>query len=213
MTCEGGVCLPDPVYHKQTTSCRLDSCPQAAPICMFGVCLTPDELACVCLNGEGRTRAYQCAAIRETPGDACLPKESLCDTAPDSCCEGLKCMRGADAEGTQTLGLCMTPCSADEQCASNCCADNARIAEPFCGESIYTCENECKRLNDPCDAARNPCCMGLVCAKSAQDIGLNGCQLPCTKHSECKTGCCVLFTAEDGTTQDHGICAPADRCQ
>jgi hypothetical protein len=212
MTCEGGVCLPDPRY-QQVESCRLNSCPQDAAICLFGVCITPEELACVCLDRVGRTRAYQCAALRENPSDECLAETALCDGRPDGCCGGLKCMQGTGADGKQLVGICMEPCASDDACTSNCCADSDQISEPFCGESIETCLNECKRLDEECDAERNPCCMGLVCAKSAQDIGLNGCQLPCTKHSECATGCCILFTSQDGTTQDNGICGPADRCQ
>jgi hypothetical protein len=179
---------------------------------MFGVCITPDELACVCLDREGRTRTHQCASIRDGASDACLPKETLCDIRPDGCCEGLKCMQGTDADGKQLLGLCLEPCETDEGCTSNCCADNKRIAEPFCGATFETCLGACRRLDEECDANRNPCCQGLVCATSAQDIGLNGCQVACTKHSECETGCCILFTADDGTKLDNGICGPADRC-
>gem|GEM_PF-4573132 len=213
LTCEGSVCLPDPIYQS-VDDCRLNGCPQEAPICLQGVCLTPDELGCVCLDRQGREKAHQCASLLPDASSECLFEESVCDGRPDGCCPGLACMQGKGPDGRQFLGICMKPCATDDECDSHCCGDNERVASTFCGTTFESCSNACRRLDEECDVGRNPCCQGLVCTQGAQDIGLNGCQIPCHDSGECQeTGCCLLFTNADGSKEDNGICAPADRCQ
>jgi hypothetical protein len=206
--CQAGVCLPD-LDATQSATCAGDACPIDVPLCVFGVCVTADQLACVCLDRSGRDRVSQCASIWDSdPGSQCLPADSLCDTSPEACCEGFSCLRGKDADDEPLLGLCKQPCDDDSECESGCCTEAEGIAGKFCAAALSMCIGECRELNEECDGLRRPCCEGLVCARSATDPELAGCQLSCVKNSECESGCCVLFQG-----RDNGVCGPADRCE
>ena len=176
--------------------------------------MTTDQLACLCLHPEARDKVFQCRAAwgREADaGAACLPEDSLCDIEPDACCEGLTCIQGSDASGRRLLGVCKRPCDDGAQCQSGCCTATSGIAGKFCGEKSQ-CPNDCRALDEACDIVDKFCCEGLVCGQSASDPDLNGCKVPCTKHSTCDSKCCVLFRDAEGAQRDHGVCAPASRC-
>lgn len=213
LSCQAGVCLPDP-QKEQTASCLSEACPANAPFCSFGVCVTADELACLCLNPDARDNVFQCRAVREAKSDAgtaCLPEDSLCDTDPDACCEGLTCMQGSDGSGRRLLGICKRSCEEGTSCPDRCCTETIGVAGKFCGPKAQ-CPNDCRSRDEACDAVDKVCCGGLVCSQSASDPDLDGCKVPCTKHSACDSKCCVLFHDAQGAQLDHGVCAPASRC-
>lgn len=206
LVCSGSNCLPK-VDNKKVVSCGDASCPTDAPICALGVCLTTDEMACVCANPDATAVFKPCQSLLPKDGPKCTPEDGLCDASPDSCCDGLSCMQGKDKNGRQLLGLCKKPCAEGAACAEGeCCATADGIADEFCGPRSL-CVKECRELDEECDGDLRPCCDGFICATSDKDAALNGCKLPCAKDSECDTGCCVLFTG-----RDDGICAPKDRC-
>ncbi len=210
--CLAGVCLPDSASAK-VTSCSPIGCPADAPICVAGACLTPDQLACVCLNEASHEVAYQCASVRGSEATACVPEQALCDSRPNDCCEGLVCMGGKDAAGKARLGLCMRPCEQDESCTSRCCAESALFDQDFCSAGPAPCVGECKRRNEACGGKHDDCCAGLVCVKSDADPLLAGCQLPCERGSDCESNCCLAFTLEDGGVGNNGLCVSAEYCK
>ncbi len=211
-SCRVGVCLPDP-KSTDTPTCSPVGCPAEAPLCVADVCLSPDQLACVCLSETGREVAYQCASVREPAPKECIAEQGLCDARPDACCDGLVCMGGKDADGKARLGLCLRPCEQDDSCPSRCCAESSLYEQDFCSAGPAPCVGACKRRNELCGERFDDCCRGLVCMRSDADPVLAGCQLPCERHSDCDSNCCFAFTLEDGGVAGNGLCAPEQYCQ
>jgi hypothetical protein len=205
--CTGGLCLPS---VDKTGSCEA-GCPGRYPICLTGTCVSADQLGCMCLDEGARKDLLECESVSDAPSDRCLTRNALCDTKPDGCCEGLSCLQGKSAEGEQLLGLCEQPCTDNDECPDGCCLENAGVAGKFCAPAS-ACQKECRAQKEECDGEFLACCEGLVCVTSEPDPELRGCQLRCEKHTQCDSGCCVLFTASDGSKLDFGICAPQNRC-
>jgi hypothetical protein len=206
LLCSAGACVP---AHDDGALLRCPDglCPEATPICALGSCVTVDELACLCANDASRPLCPQCDSLDENAGAGqCIAADALCDVRPDGCCEGLSCLQGKDDEGLSLLGLCKSPCSQHDDCDSKCCISGQGIAAAFCADTA-ACVTECRKLEDSCDGARNPCCEGLVCTQGMGDGAPGGCQKPCERDVECDSGCCLLFVGAD-----HGVCAPAERC-
>lgn len=122
-------------------------------------------------------------------------------------------MGGTDADGKPRLGLCMKPCVEDQSCVSGCCAQSAHFEQAYCASGPAPCIGACKRQNESCLGRHDQCCSGLVCVKSEAEPLLDGCQIPCTKGSECESNCCLLFTLEDGSKAESGVCAVSDYCK
>ncbi len=206
LTCSGGNCLPK-IDDEKVFGCGDSSCPANTPICTLGVCLTTDQLACVCFQPAAQPVFENCRSLSKEDAPKCIAEDGLCDGSPDDCCDGLSCVQGKDASGKQQLGLCEKPCTALEECAADeCCASATGIATSVCGPRSL-CIKACRPLNGECDGMFKPCCEGLVCSSAPDDLPLNGCKYACDQDSDCDTGCCVLFSG-----RDNGICAPADRC-
>ncbi len=206
LACAGANCMPA-VDNKTVFACGDASCPSEAPICTLGICLTVDQLACVCAEPDAQSMYNSCRSLLPQGGLVCTPENGLCDGAPTNCCEGLTCLRGQDASKRQALGLCKVPCKSDTGCKDiECCASADGIAGPFCAPRD-TCRSECRQLREECDSDLKPCCEGLLCADSPNDPILDGCQQRCMKDKDCDSGCCRLFTGKD-----NGVCAPKDRC-
>jgi hypothetical protein len=207
------MCIPD-VEAPGMVSCASDVCPTNAPICLFSVCLTVDQLACVCLNPVGQGLAYQCAAARadtDASAGACLTQDSLCDGNPGGCCHGLSCVRGKDAQGKPMLGLCEPSCENDSECPESCCTEAQGVAGPYC-TNYWVCANSCRREDEACYTGRDRCCGGLECVQGNAVSELNGCKVPCIENGNCKSGCCKFSTDPDGGTARHGVCAPSTYC-
>lgn len=206
LDCAGANCMPKPDGTTVPT-CGDKSCPAEAPVCLLGICLTVDQLACVCAEPDAQIVYRQCWPLLVRADGECIEADGLCDTAPETCCDGLSCLQGTDDAGRKQLGLCRTPCKTSDDCgASRCCATALGVAGSFCGPREL-CVSACREESEECDADFRPCCEGLVCADSPQDPTLDGCKQPCAKDGQCATGCCVLFTSGD-----HGVCGPRDRC-
>lgn len=207
LVCTGSYCVPN---TDKTGACSVGGCPKEFPLCLLGTCVSPDQLACICLHPDGRDAFVQCQPVREAPS-ACIGEDGLCDDAPNACCRGLSCVRGKNAEGEQLLGLCKKRCFDHDNCDTGCCAESPLVASKFCAPHD-TCVGRCRTANEECDGDFRPCCEGFVCTRSRSDSELNGCLPVCTKHSDCESKCCALFPDEHGGFMDHGACVPADRC-
>jgi hypothetical protein len=206
LACAGGNCMPK-IDNEKVFDCGKSSCPADAPICTLGICLTTDQLACVCFQPAAQPVFANCKSLSKENAPECIVEDGLCDGSPGDCCSGLSCLQGKDATGTQQLGLCKKPCTAQAECAAyECCAEADGIPSTFCGPRAL-CIKACRPLDGECDGEFKPCCEGLICSSSPQDLPLHGCKLPCDQDSDCETRCCVLFTG-----RDYGICAPTDRC-
>jgi len=206
LACAGSNCMPA-VDNKKVFSCGDASCPAEAPVCTLGICLSVDQLGCVCANPDAQEVYSQCKSLLPQGAPTCTPEDGLCDGAPSDCCEGLSCLRGKDASGRMALGLCKVPCGKEADCATTeCCASADGIAGSFCGPRDL-CRAECRGLREECDGDLTPCCEGFICATSPSDPVLDGCQKVCEKDVECDSGCCILFTGKD-----NGVCGPKDRC-
>jgi hypothetical protein len=211
LACLGSTCLPDTAGGAP--SCGTDPCPASAPACVASVCVTFDQLACLCLEPASRDIVPQCQSVASIDaGASCLSETALCDVRPDACCTGLSCLKGTSTQGTQTLGICGLACKADADCDSNCCVDSPALASRFCAPHD-ACVQGCRKQDQRCDSDRNPCCGSLVCVQSPQDPALNGCKVACSQDRQCDTGCCILFMNADGGLSDRGACGPADRCK
>lgn len=207
LACAGANCMPA-VDNKTVFACGDASCPGEAPVCVLGICLTVDQLACVCAEPDAQNVYSNCKSLLPQGGPVCTPEDGLCDGSPTSCCDGLSCLRGEDATKRQALGLCKVPCKSDKGCkATECCTSADGIAGSFCANRD-ACRSECRSdIRAECDGDLKPCCKGLICAMSPSDPSLNGCQVGCREDDQCDSGCCILFS-----DQESGVCAPKDRC-
>ncbi len=206
LTCAGSNCMPK-IDGEKVIDCGDSSCPAEAPICTLGICLTIDQLACVCAQPAAQSVYANCKSLQKDDAPKCIDTDGLCDGSPDDCCTGLSCVQGKDESGKQQLGLCEKPCQEQTDCsADECCATVDGVAGSFCGPRGL-CIKACRPLNGECDGEFKPCCEGLICSSSPDDLTLNGCKVSCDQDSDCDTGCCVLFSG-----RDNGICAPKDRC-
>lgn len=175
LDCAGANCMPKPDGTTVPT-CGDKSCPAEAPVCVLGICLTVDQLACVCAEPDAQIVYRQCWPLLVRPDTECIAADGLCDSAPETCCDGLSCLQGMDDAGRQQLGLCRTPCKTSDDCGgSRCCATALGVAGPFCGPREL-CVSACREESEECDAEFRPCCEGLVCADSQQDPTLDGCK-------------------------------------
>jgi hypothetical protein len=208
LACVGGTCLPS----KESTGSCTEGCPAKAPLCVSNSCMSADQLGCVCLDEHGAAVTAACDWLGELPMGECLPENALCDTHPKSCCTHTSCLQGKDEAGRQLLGLCKRRCVQHSDCDTNCCIESPSVGDKFCTDT-KVCIERCRIQNEECDGTTRPCCEGMLCVKSDSDPALNGCQVTCTKNSECTSGCCVLFRGPHGEELDNGVCAPADRCE
>lgn len=216
LDCVIGTCLPR--VPEQTSECSSTTCPREKPLCVSQRCVTPDQLGCLCLNPHSREIISECRSITSS-ASGCTSESGLCDGDPSSCCtedKELSCVRGDTEEGEQLLGLCLEQCDKDADCKeTGCCAEVPSLGHAFCGP-VTLCQSECRELREECDGTtgRRPCCSGLLCTKVSSDDALaKTCQQPCKKSGECDTGCCVLFSGENGEPLDHGVCLTPDRCK
>src|SRR5689334_9349677 len=151
------------------------------------------------------TRPADCSGVGDTcPGGIfdCTGK-SVCQT------EGYVCIPpGAD------MGLKLQPPSAERpyclayQCmtfdeASCFCTGKAATQFPSCS-SPSAAAGLCQGAGGSCTTKQ--CCDGLTCVKQSGTVST--CEKPCSKGSDCDTGCCT-DPHETGQT----ICAPMTACQ
>lgn len=195
--CEN-VCIPSRVVDPER-SCVPGSCPPEAPTCLVGICVTRDELACVCQSTQAR-RIYPLCGDTDRADLSCTPLNGLCDGDTAPCCGERSCLQGSGL-----LGICQEACEQDGDCPTGCCAEDSEVGGKFCAANEF-CQLTCAMEGQDCSTEGARCCEGLICSESSL-AALDGCRPRCELPADCDTGCCRLFTE-----QNFGVCAAADQC-
>jgi hypothetical protein len=151
------------------------------------------------------------------PGDGgCSMDLEMCQANGDCC--GFSAGENVCVDtGDPQLGTaCLIVCSANSECASNCCAalegGSARVCGPasLCGGGDG---GVCAEDLEPCET--NADCCGFATGDNfCVDTGAppNGigvaCLIACTAGTQCMSGCCAPLEGGMGS-----VCAPAAQCQ
>lgn len=182
---EGYVCVP---LAPKTSDPR--------PYCMAYTCMSFEEASCFC-TGAAAKQYPRCAdgpaavvGLCAATGDSCASK---------SCCAGLTCVTSSSG-----APVCQRICTTGADCASGCCFDKAETGQPVCSAASL-CASPCGKMGTSCTYSTD-CCAGL-CVGGTTVTDWLGCRRPCSKSSDCSTGCCEMFA--DGKS---GFCVDARWC-
>jgi hypothetical protein len=110
-----------------------------------------------------------------------LPLDVTCGSPGAVCCAGTECVQATPQP------ICLVPCTANTDCASNCCLEYGNIRGKVCAEESE-CAN-CAPVGQTCSTAAR-CCQGAICTTID---GATSCRKECKTPAECASNCCVLL--------------------